>query len=112
MACVKCTRTSNELHPTATQRVGAYGGAAEEGGRCSYVMEASTPFRLTDFGQSSPARRALWAILKQESHVVSYYEPPVPDVDAPTFEFAQAKRRLQQAKFGSPYFPTTPPVAR
>ena len=38
--------------------------------------------------------------------------PPVPDVDAPTFEFAQAKRRLQQAHFGSPYFPTTPPVAR
>jgi len=80
--------------------LGAFGGLVEEeGGRCSYVMETGTPFLISDFGQSTPAQRALWAILKQEGPVVSYYEPLGIDRDAPTFAFALAKRRLQQANF-------------
>jgi len=62
-------------------------------------METGTPFLISDFGQSTPAQRALWAILKQEGPVVSYYEPLGIDRDAPTFAFALAKRRLQQANF-------------
>ncbi len=80
--------------------LGRFGGLVEdEGDRYSYVMDAATPFLLSDFGQSTAEQRALWAILKQEGPVVTYYEPQGVSGEAPTLAFALAKRRLQQADF-------------
>jgi hypothetical protein len=80
--------------------LGRFAGVVkDEGGRYSYVMDATTPFVLSDLGQSSAEQRALWAILKQEGPVVTYYEPRTVDGAAPTVAFALAKRRLQQAYF-------------
>lgn len=60
-------------------------------------MKSATPYRLLDFGQSTPEQR--WAILKKEGPVVSYYEPAGRDFEAPNVVFGLAKRRLQQANF-------------
>lgn len=62
-------------------------------------MDAATPFLLSDFGQSTAEQRALWAILKQEGPVVTYYEPRGVNGATSTVAFALAKRRLQQADF-------------
>ena len=78
--------------------MGAFGGLElDEGGRYSYAMKSATPYRLLDFGQSTPEQR--WAILKKEGPVVSYYEPAGRDFEAPNVVFGLAKRRLQQANF-------------
>jgi predicted restriction endonuclease len=62
-------------------------------------MDAATPFLLLDFGQATAEQRALWAVLKQEGPVVTYYEPRGVDGTSPSVAFTLAKRRLQQANF-------------
>jgi putative restriction endonuclease len=80
--------------------LGPFGGLVQdEGGRYSYVIDAAMPFLLLDFGQSTAEQRVLWAILKQEGPVVTYYEPRGVDSTDATVGFALAKRRLQQANF-------------
>ncbi|WP_028224947.1 MULTISPECIES: HNH endonuclease signature motif containing protein [Paraburkholderia] len=80
--------------------LGPFGGSIQDGdGRYSYVMDAATPFLLLDFGHATAEQRALWAILKQEGPVVTYYEPRGVDGTSPSVAFALAKRRLQQANF-------------
>jgi hypothetical protein len=80
--------------------LGRFGGLVEDdGGRHSYVMDAATPYLLSDFGRSTDEQRALWAVLKQEGPVVTYYEPRGLNGAAPTVAFVLAKRRLQQAEF-------------
>jgi putative restriction endonuclease len=80
--------------------LGAFGGSVQdEGGRYSYLMDAASSFLLSDFGQSSTEQRELWAILKQEGPVVTYYDPPGVDPESPTFAYSFTKRRMQQANF-------------
>lgn len=80
--------------------IGTYGGLVEDGnGKYSYCMDLATPFLLSDFGQATTDQRALWAILKQQGPVVTFYEPKGADSPEPTVAFALAKRRLQQGRF-------------
>lgn len=72
--------------------LGAFGGLdQDEGGKCSYIIEAAMPFLLSDLSETTPEQRALWGILKKPGPVVSCYIPRGIDGEAPSIASALAK---------------------
>jgi hypothetical protein len=91
------------LHHVVQESVvwlGAFGGVVQDGGdRYSYVLDAATCFRLSDFGQSTDKQRELWTILKQPGPVVTYHEPRGIHYAEVSVALTVVKCRPQQANF-------------